>query len=193
PLAGSGISKSFPAVSLRAVDPDIVNAYAHFWSVAAERQLTGTTVVSLEYSGSAGRKLYSISNINLAESGAFYLFIPRDGARQNNNGASNINFRGSDGRSNYNALIASFDTSRLRNLGLRLTARYTYSESKDNLSSTFSESGNNFNLGYLDPFNPDLDYGYADFDVRHRFVTSFTFDIPRITSAKGVVDRIVNG
>src|SRR5262249_32448525 len=126
-------------------------------------------------------------------SGAFYLGIPRDAARQNNNGASNINFRGSDGRSNYNAFIASFDTSRLRNLGLRLTARYTYSESKDNLSSTFSESGNNFNLGYLDPFNPDLDYGYADFDVRHRFVTSFTFDVPRITSAKGVVDRIVNG
>ena len=40
---------------------------------------------------------------------------------------------------------------------------------KDNLSSTFSDAGNNgFNLGYLDAFDPMLDYGYAEFDVRHR-------------------------
>jgi hypothetical protein len=62
-------------------------------------------------------------------------------------------------------------------LGLQFTARYTYSHTKDNLSSTFSESGNNFNLGLLDHFNPDLDYGYADFDVRHRFSTSFNYSI----------------
>jgi hypothetical protein len=44
------------------------------------------------------------------------------------------------------------------------------------LSSTFSDSSNNFNLGLLDPFNPKLDYGYADFDTRHRFVGSFNYE-----------------
>ena len=62
--------------------------------------------------------------------------------------------------------------------GMILTARYTYSVTKDNLSSTFSESANNFNLGYVDPFNPMLDYGYADFDVRHRFIASAIYPIP---------------
>jgi len=193
PLAGSGISKSFPAVSLRAVDPNIHNAYAHFWSLAAERQVLGNTVVSLEYSGSAGRSLYSISNINRGLTGFFYLDIPRVSARLNNNGATSINFRGSDGKSNYNALIASVDSSNFRNWGLHFTARYTYSVSKDNLSTTFSGSGNDFNLGYLDPFNPDLDYGYADFDIRHRFVTSFAWTLPSVKAAKGFANHLVNG
>ncbi|MGA9773262.1 MAG: TonB-dependent receptor [Blastocatellia bacterium] len=193
PLAGSGISKSFPAVSLRAVDPDIVNAYAHFWSGAVERQITNNTVISAEYSGSAGEKLYSISNINRGLSGFFYLGIPRLAARLNNAGATAINFRGSDGRSRYNAFIASVDSSNLHNWGLRLTARYTYSVSKDNLSTTFSGSGNNFNLGFLDPFDPDLDYNYADFDIRHRFVTSFAWAVPTFNDAKGVFNHIANG
>ena len=86
--------------------------------------------------------------------------------------------RGNKGYSNYHALIASLESSNLRNTGLQFTARYTYSITKDNLSSTFSESSNNFNLGFLDPFNPKLDYGYADFDVRHRFASSFNWEIP---------------
>src|SRR5205085_5334585 len=64
PLAGSGVSKPFTRVSLRAVDSDIVNAYAHFWSAAFEKQLGNGTAASIEYSGSAGRALYGIYNIN---------------------------------------------------------------------------------------------------------------------------------
>jgi hypothetical protein len=111
----------------------------------------------------------------------------------NNAGASDINFRTNGGRSNYNAMILSLDSTNLAKLNLRFTARYTYSVTKDNLSSTFSDSFNNFNLGFLDPFNPDLDYGNADFDVRHRFVTSFNWDIPTVSSAKGWMGQVVNG
>jgi hypothetical protein len=200
PLAGAGISRPLPPVSLRAVDPDIVNAYAHFWSAAVERQITRNTVASVEYSGSAGRKLYSISNINRRGTGNFYLGDTlidagsgTPGARLNNAGASDINFRGSDGRSNYNALIVSLDSSNLAKANLRFTARYTYSVAKDNLSSTFSDSTNNFNLGFLDPFDPDLDYGNADFDVRHRFVTSFTWGLPGVKDANGLMNQVVNG
>jgi hypothetical protein len=193
PLAGSGISKPFPAVSLRAVDPDIVNAYAHFWSLALEHRLNPTTVASVEYSGSAGRSLYSISNINRAGTGAAYGGIPRLASRLNNAGATSINFRGSDGTSNYNALIASLESSRFRTWGLRFTARYTYSQTRDNLSSTFSESGNNFNLGYTDPFNPELDYGNSDFDARHRVAASWTWEVPTPKFSSRAVDRILGG
>jgi len=203
-LSGSGISKSFPRVSLRAVDPNIKNAYAHFWSGAFQHQILGNTIVSAEYTGSAGRSLYSIANINRLGSGNAYLGdtlhqnlfgdgVLRGSGRLNNAGATSINFRGSDGRSNYNALILALDSSNLRNKGLRLTARYTYSQAKDNLSDTFSAPQNQFNLGYLDPFNPDLDYGFADFDVRHRFTSTFVWDIPRLSSAKGFLNQVVNG
>jgi hypothetical protein len=198
PLSGSGITRSLPPTSLRAVDPNIVNAYAHFWSAAVERKLAESSLVSLEYTGSAGRSLYSISNINRRGTGNVYLgdTLTTSGfgsARLNNAGASDINFRTNLGRSNYNALIASFDASNLMKWNLRLTARYTYSKTKDNLSSTFSDSTNNFNLGFLDPFDPDVDYGNADFDIRHRFVTSFTWGLPSVGDAGGVWHSVLGG
>ena len=70
----------------------------------------------------------------------------------------------------------------------------TYAVSKDNLSSTFSESTNNFNLGLTDPFDSSYDYGYADFDIRHRFVSSFTYDIPFAKSlSNGFVKSLLDG
>jgi hypothetical protein len=193
PLAGSGISKSLPPTSLRAVDPDIHNAYAHFWSFAIQRQIWNNTVVSSEYTGSAGRNLYSIANINRSGTGSIYLGDARALNRLNVSGPSSINFRGSDGRSNYHALILGMDSSNLRNLGLRVTGRYTYSFARDNLSDVFSSPANQFNLGYLDPFNPNLDYGFADFDVRHRFVGTFVYEVPKVANAKGVLNQLVNG
>ena len=205
PLAGSGAQKAFTRVSLRAVDPNIVNAYAHFWSAAFERQLDANSIASIEYSGSAGRNLYSIANINRSGSENVYLGKGPVGdpfgfgrdiglGRLNNNGAAAINFRGSDGRSNYHALILAYDNNRVRNWGLRLGARYTYAFNKDNLSTTFSEDQNgNFNLGYLDPFNPNLDYGWSNNDIRHRFVANFTWDMPAPKSVKGWMQQLVGG
>jgi len=209
PFAGSGTTKAFTRVSLRAVDPDIKQAYAHFWSAAFERQVFANSIVSIEYSGSHGVNLYSIANINRSGSENVFLgmgptvpsdalgypgpSIPVGTGRLNLNGAASVNFRGSDGRSNYNALILDFETTKLRNQGLRLGAKYTYSVSKDNLSTTFSESGNNFNLGYLDPFNPNLDYGYSDNDVRHRFIANFTYEIPSPKGANGWMRQVVGG
>jgi outer membrane receptor protein involved in Fe transport len=191
PLGGSGIAKALPPTSLRAVNPDIVNAYAHLWSLAIQREIKNNTVVEVQWTGSAGRNQYSIANINRVGAGSVYLGDARLTNRLNFSGPSSINFRGSDGTSNYNAMIASVDTSNLH--GLRLTARYTYSFSRDNLSSTFSESGNAFNLGYLDPFNPQLDYGFSEFDVRHRFSSSFTWNVPDVKNAKGFLGQVVNG
>ncbi len=184
PLAGSSGTATLPRSSLRAVDPNIQNAYAHQWGVSFEQQIARNTIAKIDYSGSAGRKLYSIANINRLGTGTFYL---GSSATTGCNGLaatnrlncqySNINFRGSDGTSNYYAVTSSIESSNLANTGLFLTARYTYSVGKDDLSSTFSNFTNNFNLGYLDPFNPRLDYGYQDFDTRHRFIGSFVYPI----------------
>lgn len=198
PLAGSGLTRVLPAVSLRAVDPKIKTAYAHFWSLALEREVFPNTVGSLQYSGSAGRDLYTISNVNRAGGGPVLLgsraTTPTGGTSSRLNGQySNINFRTNGGRSNYNALIAELRNSRFRDLGLSFTASYTFSKALDNLSSTFSESGNNFNLGLLDPFNPNLDYGYADFDVRHRFVSSFNWEVPYFRNLSGPANLALAG
>ncbi len=192
PLSGSGITVTLPPTSLRHVREDIETAHAHFWSLAIERQVTKNTVASARYSGSAGRDLYTISNINRVGSGAVYLGDARPTATLNTQ-YTGINTRGNGGRSNYNALILEINNSGLRNTGLQFTAAYTYAKSLDNLSTTFSESSNNFNLGLLDAFNPDLDYGLSDFDIRHRFSASFTYTVPYFRDASGFVKYALSG
>lgn len=184
PLGGSGGTAALPGlINIRHINEHIKNAYAHFWSASFQREVFNRTVASVEYSGSAGRGLYDLTNDNRAGSACIYIGASQCFTAANPNGLLNtkyypLNTRGNKGFSNYKALIASLESSNLRNLGLQLTARYTLSVTKDNLSSTFSDSSNNFNLGLLDPFDPKLDYGYSDFDTRHRFVGSMNWELP---------------
>jgi hypothetical protein len=201
PLSGGTGSLVLPRTSLRHVREDIVNAYAHFYSLSFEREIFRDSTVSVDFSGSAGRKLYSIENINRAGTGIRYLgstnagFCP-PGLNPNNRlncQYSNINTRANNGYSDYNGITFAFESNNLRNLGLTLTTRYTFSKAKDNLSTTFSEANNNFNLGLLDPFNPSLDYGPADFDARHRVTTSFVWDLPFARNADGAAKHLLGG
>src|SRR6266436_1578569 len=120
-------------------DPESAQLHSAF-----ERELSKGTVASVEYSGSAGRKLYSIENLNRSGSGLVYLGSlstnPFTGVTSDrlNGQYTNINTRGNNGMSNYNALIASLQSNDLLKLGLQLTARYTYAVAKDHLSATFS-------------------------------------------------------
>ena len=49
---------------------------------------------------------------------------------------------------------------------------------RDDLSTTFSETNNAFSLGYTNPFNPKLDSGNGDLDVRNRLVLAPIYRTP---------------
>jgi hypothetical protein len=107
---------------------------------------------------------------------------------------SNINRRGFGGASHYNSVALRTELTNIGNTGLSLHSSYTYSHAIDNLSSTFSESANNApNLGLLDPFNPQIDKGNSDFDQRHRFVFSGTWDLPFARNMSGFAKRAFDG
>lgn len=192
PLAGSTGSKVLPIVSLRAVDPNMQTAYDHFWDAVLEHEIVQGTVVSLEYSGSKGVGLYTINPLNVPGSAALFLGSSDPSARENTRYA-NLNFRTDNGYSNYNAMILGFRTNNLFNKGLQMNANWTWSHSLDNLSSTFSELSNDFNLGLTDPKNPSLDYGNSDFDIRHRVSISAVWDLPFAKSMKGFPGQILHG
>jgi outer membrane receptor protein involved in Fe transport len=201
PLGGSTGSKALPKVSLRNVDSNIVTAYAHLWSAVLEQQVARNFIMALEYNGSKGVDLYSIENPNRPGAGNVYLGDPcpttpcstADLTRLQNFQYSNINRRGDNGFSNYNSLAVRVELTNLGNTGLSLHSSYTYAHSIDNISSTFSESNNNANLGLLDPFNPKIDKGNSDFDQRHRFVFSGTWDIPFARNMTGVAKAFLDG
>jgi outer membrane receptor protein involved in Fe transport len=193
PLGGTG-SKALPVVQLRAVDPNIVNAWAHFWSLSLQRELFANTTASIEYTGSKGVDLYSISNINRTGFGAYYLADASLSTRPNTT-YSRINFRTNGGRSLYHGVTFGLESRKLADTGLQFTARYTLSGAKDNLSNTFSSTQASVasGLGFLDPLNPDLDYGWAEFDRRHRFVASAIWEVPLAKQSSGFTKAALNG
>ncbi len=201
PLGGSTGSKALPKVSLRNVDSNIATAYAHLWSAVLEQQVTRNFIMAIEYNGSKGVDLYSIENPNRPGAGNVYLGDPcpttpcpaADLTRLQNFQYSNINRRGDNGFSHYNSVAARVELTNLGNTGLSLHSSYTYAHAIDNISSTFSESNNNANLGLLDPFNPKIDKGNSDFDQRHRFVFSGTWDIPFARNMSGAAKGFLDG
>jgi hypothetical protein len=202
PLGGNAVNPVLPLTSLRFVRPDIRTAYASFYSLAIEREIMPRVVAALEYSGSTGRKLYSLEDFNRVGSGTRYLGSMVATPAALNLGLTDrlngqytaINQRGNGGFSRYNSLVASIDSSNVGRLGLQFTAKYTYSIARDNLSSTFSTGqGGCCGLGLLDPFNPALDYGFADFDIRHRFVGSFNWELPYGKGTTGLAKQLFDG
>lgn len=204
PLAGAFGTEPLPPSSLRAVDPGIRVASTQFYSLTLERQIANGAMVSIGYVGSRGIHLYDIKNYNQQGAGNVYLGDPitpataaANGYSRSNNQYSDINDRGSNGDSHYDGMNIGLQMNDVHRTGLSLTANYTYAHSLDDISSTFSESNSASNgignLGYLNPFNPGLDYGASDFDTRHRFVLAPIYQTPWFKGNKSMKGRLLGG
>ncbi len=190
PLSTATAPVILPRTSLRAVRQDVGTAYAHQWNFGLQREVATNTVLSIDYNGSRGLHLYTIENPNRVGTGEIYLGAPFS---RINPQYSNINMRGKGGFSYYNALNVQLRSSNLWKTGIQGTLGYTWSHTIDNLSTTFSESTNQFNLGLLDPFNPALDKGNADYDIRHRIIASAIWTIPGFKDQHGVIGQVLGG
>jgi len=89
------------------------------------------------------------------------------------------NFRTNAFASNYYGLqvvlIRSYSN------GLQFNANYTWSHAIDTLSDAFNGARGQI-LRPSDNFNISTDKGNADFDIRHRFVTSAHYELPFLKS-----------
>jgi hypothetical protein len=210
PLAGASGNVPLPPSSLRAVDPGIRVSQTQFYSLTLEHQVVNNVVASIGYVGSRGLHLYDIKNYNQQGAGNVYLGDPItqytnanpppsgvNGYSRLNNQYSDINDRGSNGDSHYNGMNIGLQMNDFHHTGLSMTANYTYAHSLDDISSTFSESNSASNgvgnLGYLNPFNPSLDYGASDFDVRHRFVVAPIYQTPWFHGGSSMKARLLGG
>jgi outer membrane receptor protein involved in Fe transport len=192
PFGGiAGVRKTIPGGSLRHVDQNIKTAYTHFYGISWQSALSTRFSTSLEYNGSTGRKLYDLADVNKPGAALVYQGIGTAGSRPNTQYAA-FNTRGNRGRSQYHGVTFGADA---RNIGdqLTLTAKYTFGRAKDNLSNTFSDGGNNFNLGYLDAFDPMLDWGFADYDVRNRLSISAIYELPFLRNSAGLTRTLLGG
>jgi hypothetical protein len=202
------------APELYSLDPHLVTPYTQQWHLGIEYQLPADTVLEVSYAGSRGLKLFAFYNGNQAVPvlGTDSLpTAPRRPANDEAPGASgpctladggvNCNpaldvaidtFR-SNAQSNYNSLQVRLE--KRYSHGLQYEAAYTFAHALDNASSASLGSVNNGD--FQDQRYPNQNYGNSDFDVRHRFVFSYVYDLPFgrgrafAKDASGVVNDIV--
>jgi len=164
----------------RAIDANLVTAYYQQANFGFQYEVAKDLVLESNYVGTWGRKLVGISNLNtyngrtaLGDAGTADCVTNPNGCRPNPN-VGNINLRTNGFSSNYNAWQTSLN-KRFAN-GLQFNANYTYSKALDQISDTFTPRGQTLNP--TDSTNPGFDYGPADFNVKHRFVLSGSYELP---------------
>ena len=155
---------------------NLPSAAMNQWSLDVQRSLWNGAALELGYLGS--------HTIHLDRS--YYPNTPLPGAGSVASRRPNSNFASmrvimNDEVASYNGFSA---TVRQRmNHGLTFLASYTWSHALD--VSTDSNGGG----APMNPYNWRSDYGNSNWDVRHRFSGSFTYDLPFFKSSPSAMVR----
>ncbi len=155
-----------PLTAVGFFDPDFRNSYTEQWNLNVQRQLHGSYVLTLAYVGSAGKHLYMQNQINPGIYDGSNRALDQRRPLAPAFGALTADL--STAASSYHALQATLNKRFSR--GLTILANYTWAKTIDNVSA----DGNS----PADPFNINLDRGHSDFDLTHRFVASFIWQMP---------------
>jgi hypothetical protein len=226
-IANAGLALgSSPFLSFdRPIDPCMRTGYMQQWNLTAERVLGSNIVLNLSYVGSKGSKLIGVQPYNHPLPGATVggnvfanfgnntrvgLVSPRTGSvtggpapqtrvygpailrltdLQDAPGLYLINYQTDNGYSNYHGGVIRLQKRFSK--GLAFDTSYTYSKSIDNDSLGYS-------LTMQDVMNPSFERARSSFDIRHRFISSFTYDLPfgkgrKFLNDGGLKDWILGG
>jgi hypothetical protein len=179
PLAGAGsirlasaLATTSPAALAPAtVDPSFRNASLQSWNVNLQRQIGPDIAAMVGYFGSHGRHLRISRNLNQPVDGVLpFDTLSPDSPIRPNAALGNITQVESTGFSRYHALWMSVRKRLSR--GLQFNGSYTLSKSLD--TNSLNSSG----FAVQDSDDIPNQYGLSDFDARHRFVLSATYELP---------------
>jgi hypothetical protein len=175
------LSKGFPldalsnpdAPALFALDPNFRNPDVQHWNLSLQQDIGWNSIVEVAYAGSKGTRLYEFRNANQSTPTADpnsdinsrrpRPYIPTD-----------FSLWCSCNSSTYHSLQAKVEKRFSK--GLSFLTAYTFGKAIDEASQAslgFHNGG-----GLRDPRHPDWEKARADFDIRHRFVASFSYELP---------------
>ena len=176
------------APSLFSLDPGFRDPYVQHWNFGVQRELGFNTVWEISYAGSAGKKLYEFRNVNQP--------LPTPDPNADVDPRRPRPFLGGDltywcscGSSTYHSLQTKVE-KRFSN-SLSFLGAYTFGKSIDEQSQA--------SLGFDNSTSVRSEYNYrweksrSDFDQTHRFVVSYTYDMPFGRNLKGVAKVLGDG
>jgi hypothetical protein len=190
PLTPETVNRS--VVQWRIQDPNQKTPMVHQFSVGPEWQFAPAMTAAVEYVGNRIRNGRRLRNLNegIIQPGNVVVFpFARFGF-----GSAFLEQIVTNGRADYNSMQLRVQR-RMRD-GLAFTVAYTWGSALgdflDHLSAGGGATGNFPRSAYA----MEKDYGPLPFDVRHRLVTSFIYELPwgggRRVEPKGALGAIVN-
>ncbi|MEX2271383.1 MAG: TonB-dependent receptor [Vicinamibacterales bacterium] len=151
-------------VSLRVVDPELEIPEYYNWFAGLQYQLPWRFVIDATYNGSAGRKLMNGDGPGGEDYNRFSGDL-LDGRRDRLNPSfATVGLNESRVKSNYHGF--SLQLQRRYSGGFAFQSVYTLGFAKDGDGTAMIVE------------RPELDYGWADGDVRHRVAMNFVWEIP---------------
>ncbi len=177
----------FSAPNITTPKHHISNPTYEEWSLAVEQQLGKYDTVSVMYVGNhsyhtpvenTSRNAYNVGATGFAT-------LPTSAPNPNFSAVTEIS---SSGIGNFNGVVLS---EQHRSKNLTLTFNYQWSHALDEVSNGgFAAYTNNG----INPTNPDptklhMDYGNADYDIRHYVSASFVYSLPHYGGPKVLVDN----
>lgn len=168
--------------------------YMMHYNLNIQRELLAQTLVTVSYLGSRGVNLFGQGDVNLAipqrlpDGGDFF---PQGSQLRNPNfNPIRASFQGFN--SYYNAMnVGLYRTS---NKGPQIQLSYTFGKSIDERSGGLGrQEYNNGQFLTFDPYNRKLDRGRSDFDVRHTFVASGTYELRIGEKSTGWARHFIRG
>jgi hypothetical protein len=176
----TGTQSFYYAFPLRYHDPTVMQ-----WNLTFERDLGFGTGLRLSYTGSHGSNLETMVDLNQVPANSVGYAMasankpfPIWGVLQSVSNSA---------ESNYNSLTADFKKRYAHGFQFESTYSFTRDLSDEGgaVPNAFVGAGGNF---VTDRFHPGLDYGNVVYDRRHRFLTTYLYELP-----VGQGKRFLNG
>ena len=176
-----------PSVVAPGIDPNFRTAYVDEWSFGLQREVASNLVLDVSYLGSQGHKLPVSWNVNQA--------LPGPGSvasRRPFPGFGNITggYISSIGNSNFNGLTLRAER-RMTN-GLSFISSYAWSKSIDD-SVGISAASDASTAFAQDARNLRAERSVSDYDVTHRFVFSYVYDLPFSKTQNKALHAVAGG
>ncbi|HLA09438.1 MAG TPA: TonB-dependent receptor [Pyrinomonadaceae bacterium] len=142
-------------------DPNLKLPRVYQWNLSVERSLGSNQTLTASYVAALGRDLLRNEVITFGA-----------GANPNFPGTIGFHVTRNAAKSDYHALQLQFQRRLSR--GLQALASYTWSKSTDTVSNDASQLQSEMF------YDPSIDLGPSDFDVRHAFNGAITYDFPTL-------------
>ncbi|MFN8942078.1 MAG: hypothetical protein ACK5ZJ_20330 [Acidobacteriota bacterium] len=180
-----------PVTDIRAVAPNFSDLTTYNYFVTLERELAPNLGFSLTWQGTRGRNLPLALNTNLRNTGT----VLSDGrplwstTNRPDPRFGNIFLSESSGRLNYDGILAVLNKRYSR--GLSLQASYQYSKS---YGFAFVDDFTGFGIlsSPSDPRTAGYDGGPGDFDMRHRFLFTGSWE-PTLKTGPPTARNLIKG